>query len=96
MDIYLCANKHVNIFFYRALISGEKIGIPNKEVIESHAPYYKNLTIEKMFEFAENYGHVFKYFPDKRDIYRLPRQFVINVMATVIKEPFEKWIDEQI
>jgi len=24
MDIYLCANKHVNIFFYRALISGEK------------------------------------------------------------------------
>jgi len=73
-----------------------RIGIPNKEVIESHAPYYKNLTIEKMFEFAENYGHVFKYFPDKRDIYRLPRQFVINVMATVIKEPFEKWIDEQI
>ena len=36
------------------------------------------------------------YLPDKRDLPRLPRQFIINVLHTVIGEPIRQMIQEAI
>jgi hypothetical protein len=37
---------------------------------------------------------VHDYFPDGRDIPKLPRQWVINVAYTVIGAGFLEWVDE--
>jgi hypothetical protein len=47
-----------------------------------------------MFEFAQNYQEVQEYFPEERDRHKLPRQWIIDVMSSVIKEPFLQWVAE--
>ena len=36
------------------------------------------------------------YFPDERDQLRLPRQFIVNVLHTVVREPIRLMVKEAI
>ena len=36
------------------------------------------------------------YFPEKKDIPKLPRQWVVNVLYSVIGAPFADWVRHQI
>ena len=36
------------------------------------------------------------YFPDQKDVAKLPRQWVVNVVNTVVGTPFSDWVKEQI
>jgi hypothetical protein len=65
-------------------------------VVQSFVPYYKNISIELMLAFARPYEDVWKYFPEERDLDKLPRQFVIDVLATVIGKPFSDWVAEKV
>jgi hypothetical protein len=69
--------------------------ISNKDIQTKHVPQFKYLTFDTMVEFAEAYPDVFNYLPDKRDMYRIPRQFLINILTTKIGDPFDKWVKTQ-
>ena len=60
------------------------------------APVYKSLSIENFLEAARQHQAVMDYLPDKRDLHRLPRQFIINVLHTVLGEPIRQMIQEAI
>ena len=60
------------------------------------APLYKGLSIENFLEAARQHQAVMDYLPDKRDLPRLPRQLIINVLHTVIGEPIRQMIKEVI
>ena len=49
-----------------------------------HAPLYKGLTIEAILEQFKDKPQVWHYLPEKRDLHRLPRQFIIDVIYTVV------------
>ena len=34
--------------------------------------------------------------PDEPDIQKVPRQWILNVMAAVIGQPFRDWVTEQV
>ena len=36
---------------------------------------------------------MWKYLPDERDLHRLPRQWVISVIYTVVGQPFSDWLE---
>ena len=60
-------------------------------------PYYDGLTIETMLSFAEGYkkGEAMRALPeDKREILKLPRQYISDVLYTMIGEDFQKWSNE--
>ena len=60
-----------------------------------YVPQYDTLTIKSIFEKLDKYPECFEYFPaDKKEINRLPKQWIVNVAVTVIGEPFAKWIKE--
>lgn len=52
------------------------------------------MKIEAFYEFAEPYPEVMRAFPlVKHERLNLPRQYVINVIYTLIGQPFRAWVD---
>ena len=49
-------------------------------------PNYEGLAIDDFLEKAKNYQIMSSYLPEERDIHRLPRCFIINVLYTMIGE----------
>ena len=41
---------------------------------------------------ARQYAEVLNYLPDETDIYKLPRQWVVNVAYTIVGDEFSEWI----
>ena len=59
-------------------------------------PQYEGLSLECVLKQAASYKEVWQFFPDQRDIAKLPRQWVINVLNTIVGEPFSDWVRLQI
>ena len=61
-----------------------------------YAPCYKGLKIETFLEHGLQYPLVKDYFPDARDHHRLPRQWIINVIFTIVGEPVKDFVQKHI
>ena len=59
-------------------------------------PYYEGLSIEKILAFGKKFPQVVNYLPEERDIHRLPRAFIVNIINTIVKEPFRDWVSDRI
>ena len=70
--------------------------IKETEAKQINVPYYEGLTIEKLLE-ARNYFPILaEYLPDERDISRLPRQWIVNLIYTIVGDDFKKWVAEKV
>jgi hypothetical protein len=58
-------------------------------------PKYENLTIAKMLEFSKQYPIVKNYLPDEEDIHRLPRDYIADLIYSLVGTPFEAWVHAQ-
>jgi hypothetical protein len=47
-------------------------------------------------EFGRKTDHVRHYLPEERDLHRLPRQFIVNIIFTIVQDPFKVWVKERI
>jgi hypothetical protein len=36
------------------------------------------------------------FFPETKEIFKFPKQFIVNIIASVIGEPFKHWVRERI
>ena len=70
--------------------------IKNTEVKFIFAPQYEDLTVEKTLEFGQEHAQVWNYLPARKDCYRLSRQFLLNMLHTVVGEPFVHWVGERV
>ena len=57
---------------------------------------YKGLNIEAILEQGKKDDKVQAHLPDANDIHRLPRQWIINVIYTLIGAPFANWVKDLI
>jgi hypothetical protein len=55
-------------------------------------PNYEGLTIDDFLKKAKNYHIMNSYLPEERDIHRLPRSFIINVLYTMIGEDIKLYV----
>ena len=60
-----------------------------------NVPYYENLTLDKMWQFAADHPEVNRYLPADEDKDELPRSWVVNILFTVLGNKFAKWINKQ-
>ena len=61
-----------------------------------YVPLYKGLSIDDFLTKAEETPAVFAYFPDRRDFSRLPRQWIANVLFTILGQPIADFVNKSI
>ena len=62
-----------------------------------YVPQYETLSVSFFFELVHrDYTEVLNYLPDARDQYRLPRQYVINLVYTLVGQPFAREVERRI
>ena len=108
---YLPHYDTITIYFLKDVVSGAKKSKFTKSFIililfhivvktdrfqHLSVPQYDGLNIDKMLEFANDYREVFKFLPDPIEIKKCPKQWLINVIFTVIKQPFANWVTDLI
>ena len=54
------------------------------------------MSIDDILEKWQNNATLMKHLPDKREIYKLPKQFLVNICYKLIGERFETWIRAKI
>ena len=101
---YLPAPETVTIYFLKDLVRGVKkckflvsiltifIVVKAEDAKNLHVPMYKGLSIDAILEKARQDENVVAHLPDERDISRLPRQWIINVVYSLIGEQFRLWV----
>ena len=60
-----------------------------------NVPYYENLTLAHMWQFAADHPEVNRYLPAEEDKDDLPRSRVANVLFTVLGGKFARWVNKQ-
>ena len=87
----------MTIYHLRDLASGIRRIIHCDNVKVFQVPHYEGLTIETMLEFAKEYPSVAECLPvEPREVLKLPRSYISNIIYTEIGEPFAKWVAAQI
>ena len=75
----------------------EAAEILSKDVRHISVPHYEQLTLKKISQFCERWPNAINpYLPDKNDIIHISREWICNVVSTVLKNRFSDWVDQQI
>jgi hypothetical protein len=93
---YLGDFETMTIWHLRDLAAGDRQIIPSTRVKFISIPNYTGLKIEKMVEFARDYPAAMQALPIEAEIKQLHRQYLANVIFTIVGEPFQNWVDQHI
>jgi hypothetical protein len=58
-------------------------------------PQYESLKVEAILEFAMTFQIVVDSLPPIREIYKMPRSYVCNVIYTRLGDEFQGWVNER-
>ena len=72
-----------------------KAWVENDKVKTLYVPQYKNLTIERILEYAADKPVVHNYLPDEIDLPKVPKQWLVNVFTAVLGQNFKNWVQQQ-
>ena len=89
----------VSIFHLRDLCAKKRIKIKSKNVKVITIPYYEGLTIPELLGWARTIDNekILQYLPEvPKECLKLPRQYLANVIYTVLGEQFRSWVSEKI
>jgi len=99
----------LTIYFLKDLVSGRckgksplpfhlfSLAVKQKDVKYLYCPQYEGLAIHDILEKMNEYPTLPVYFPMiHKELQRLPKQWILNVAASVVGEPMVKWVKERI
>ena len=84
------------MYFLRDLGCSRKRRLHVDNVKYLNVPHYKSLTVDEILVFCSAYPDIQLYLPDDVDLPKVPKQWLINVCAAVIGEPFKHWVKSRI
>ena len=61
-----------------------------------HIPQYEGLKVETMLDFASQHPQVMEALPVAKEIKKLSRAYLGNVIYTIVGNPFKEWVDGKI
>ena len=94
---YLPDYDNVTVWHLRDLVAGRRTLIKAQNIKHLHVPHFKKLAIKHMMEYCKGIPKVMKAFPSEaKEIEKLPRQYIINVIFTLVGSPFEVWVNQRI
>ena len=96
--VYLPSYETVTIWYMRDLIAGKRKMIKTDQVKTINVPFFDGLSKEQMLAWAASQpGEVMDAFPIvKREVEKLPREYIANVIHTITGAAFVQWIEKQV
>jgi hypothetical protein len=86
----------VTVWHLRDLAMGVKTIIKCDAVKVIDVPQFEGLAIQQIFEFAMNSPAIEAVLPPSKEICKLCRSYLANVIYTVMGEPFQQWVTAQV
>ena len=91
---YVSSYDTMTIWHLKELASGARKRINASEIKHINIPQFEGLNIEAMQEYARMIPKVMKCLPlEEKEWDKLPRQYLANVVYTVVGKPFQVWVD---
>ena len=59
-------------------------------------PQYDGLKVERILDFAADHPQVFAYLPVKKEMRKISRQYLGNVIYTVVGARFNDWVNDRV
>ena len=82
------------MFHLREIAAGSRRIIYSKDIKQLGVPLYEGLSTANILEWAKGYGEVQQALPSEpREVDKLLRQYVINVVYTLVGDPFRLWVE---
>ena len=78
------------------MASGAKKMIVSDRVRVISIPQYEGLKVESMLEFASQFKQVFDHLPVEKEVHKLSRSYLGNVIYTIVGELFYNWVQIKI
>ena len=92
---YVSSYDTVTIYHLRDLAGPGRTRIKCKDIKHINIPQFEGLTIETILDFAKNYPKAMKALPkDEKEREKLPRQYLANVVYTIVGQPFYAWVEQ--
>ena len=86
----------MTVYYLKDLLNGRKRKLKNDQIQTVYVPMYENLTLKHIGAFASQQADIADYLPDQEDLPKTPKQWICNVCAAVIGEPFRAWVKQQV
>ena len=78
----------------RDLMAGKRTKIKANAIKHINVPQFEGLTIETMLKLASRSPAVMRALPtEEKERNKLPRQYIANVIFTVLGDEFEEWVN---
>ena len=78
----------------RDLCSGQKKIIKSTSVKHIAIPSFEGLTIKDLLFYANMYPEVMNALPSGDELNKVPRQYIADIIYTMVGEPFHQWVDQ--
>ena len=93
---YLPGYETVTIWHLRDLAMGVKTIINCDDVKVIDVPQFEGLAIKDIFEYAQNSPAVERALPPSKEIAKLARSYLANVVYTLMGQSFQVWVSSQV
>lgn len=96
---FLPSYQHVTIFHLKELVGNQRTLIKCSEVQHVTLPFFEGLFFEDLYKFAQEYngGIIMRALPSvEKEIKKLPREYLGNVIQTIAKEDFTAWVKQRV
>ena len=95
--IYLPTYNAISIFHLRDIAAGKRKYVKANQVKTIQVPHFEGLTFDTMLHNAKKHPGFSNYLPlEAREIDKLPRAYLANLIYTAIGERFRDWVNEKI
>ena len=94
--IFVLFADQVTIYFLKDQVSGRKKRIYGPNVQHITIPAYEGLTLKDIAEFAQDHPQVNDYLPDGKEVMKMSKQWIANVIHSVLKKTFSNWVKQQV
>ena len=65
-------------------------------VVHVQVPAYENLSMKEIFAYMQENQGILQFMPDGKELRKVPKAWVCNVVGTVIGMPFVDWVKKRI
>ena len=96
LTIFVLISDQVTIYFLKDQVSGRKKRIYGPNVHHITIPAYEGLTLKDIAEFAQDHPQVNDYLPDGKEVMKMSKQWISNVIHSVLKKTFSDWVKQQV
>lgn len=81
---------------YLIVINKPFIDLKADKVKQLYVPFYEGLNIDTFIKKALQFPGLKDYLPDGPDMDRIQRQWLINVIHTIVGNDFSEWVQRQV